>query len=71
MANFVNSKKYRTQQFILRKSAGSQLFAAFLENSEIGREIIKIIKIIKKYCFERNFEINGKFLKIIKKRQFL
>ena len=39
MANFLKLKKYRDLQFILRKSAGNQLFAAFLVTYEIGREI--------------------------------
>ena len=49
MANFANFKKYRDQQFILRKSAGNQLFAAFLVTYEIGREIGKFLKILKKW----------------------
>ena len=42
-------KKYHDQQFILRKSAGSQLFASFLVTYEIGREIGKFLKILKKW----------------------
>ena len=42
MAKFANFKKYRDQQFILRKSAGRQLFTPFWPNwriYEIGGEI--------------------------------
>ena len=70
MANFVNSKKYRDQQFILRKSAGNQLFAAFLVTYENWRRNWQILKNLKKMAnFANskkmadfaNFEINGQF----------